>query len=272
MQLKLEYRNVLQRILIAFIFLEILISLISENLWAQAPVYKIKVVRVYPHCQESFTQGLAIENNVLYESVGLYGKSAVLKVDLKTGNILMRKTLPDQYFGEGMCLFQDTLIQLTWLSNVGFVYDKTDLKQLKSFSYSTEGWGITTDGMRLIMSDGTSQLYFLNPHSFERIGTIQVVDNHKPIKGLNELEYVEGEVFANVWQTDNIARISPQTGSVLGWIDLSQLHSYETDFRDVLNGIAYDSKQKRLFVTGKFWKNLYEIEIIPPYPPNPIKP
>jgi len=174
----------------------------------------------------------------------------------------MHRLLP-QYFGEGITIYHDKIIQLTWQSHVGFVYDKASFKLLREFHYLTEGWGITHDGSRLIMSDGTSILRFLNPETFEEIGRLQVSDNSGPVVGLNELEYVHGEIYANVWQTDRIARISPQTGRVVGWVELRGLLTRGDLNRpvDVLNGIAYDAKRDRLFVTGKWWPKLFEIEI-----------
>ena len=188
------------------------------------------------------------------------------RVELETGDILQVHELPAQFFGEGVTIFGNNIIQLTWQSNVGFVYDKDSFKLLQGFNYPTEGWGITHDGKRLIMSDGTSTLYFLDPETFEETGRIEVYDNDGPVTGLNELEYVQGEVYANVWQTDRIARIAPQTGQVTGWIELKGLLSLEdrSEPVGVLNGIAYDAKNCRLFVTGKLWPVLFEIELISP--------
>jgi len=185
-------------------------------------------------------------------------------VDLETGNILQIHRLPDYYFGEGVTIYGNKIIQLTYRGNVGFVYDKNSFEVLGEFYYSTEGWGITHDGKRLIMSDGTSTLYYLHPETFEEIGRIEVHDNDAPVTGLNELEYVQGEIYANVWLTDRIARIDPETGQVTGWIDLRGLLQPEdySEPVDVLNGIAYDAKNGRLFVTGKLWPRLFEIELV----------
>ncbi len=227
------------------------------------PVYRYKVINTYPHDRNAFTEGLVYENNILYEGTGLNGRSTIHKVDLKTGNVILIQKLPDEFFGEGVTIYEDKIIQLTWQSNIGFVYDKSNFKLLKKFNYSTEGWGITHDGKRLIMSDGTSILHFLNPKTFEEIGKVEVSDSKGPVTRLNELEYVQGEIYANVWQTDYIARIDPGTGKVVGWIDLSGLLGPEdrNEPVDVLNGIAYDAENNRLFVTGKLWPKLFEIKL-----------
>jgi len=226
------------------------------------PTYTYRIINAYPHDTQAFTQGLIYHNEHLYEGTGLWGRSSLRKVDLKTGKILQIKPLPKQYFGEGITLWQNQIIQLTWRSKIGFVYDAQTFEKLKSFTYHTEGWGITHDGQKLIMSDGTDKLHFLNPETFKKIGQIQVHDKNKPVFNLNELEYIQGEIFANIWQSDYIARISPTTGQVLGWIDLSGLLEIEPSKRhqDVLNGIAYDGE--RLFVTGKLWPKLFEIQIV----------
>ena len=229
-----------------------------------APLYSYRVVNTYPHDQDAFTQGLVFENGVIYEGTGLYGQSSLRKVDLESGNILQIYELPDRYFGEGITIFEDIIIQLTWKSNTGFVYDKIGFKLLRDFSYAAEGWGITHDGNRLIMSDGTSTLYFLDPKTFSIIGHIDVYDNSLPVNMLNELEYINGQIYANVWQTDYIAIIDPQSGQVSGWIDLSGLvpSQYASTSIDVLNGIAYDTEKERLFITGKLWPWLFEIKLV----------
>ncbi len=187
------------------------------------------------------------------------------KVELETGKVLKLYHLPAKFFGEGVTLWEDKLIQLTWQSKVGFVYDKKSFLLLREFTYPTEGWGITHDGKQLIMSDGTETLYFLNPDTFEELGRIEVLDKGVPITNLNELEYIKGEIYANVWLTNRIARISPETGQVVGWIYLEGLLSEEDRLQpvDVLNGIAYDAKHDRLFITGKYWPKLFEIELSP---------
>jgi glutamine cyclotransferase len=228
------------------------------------PVYSYTIVNAYPHDNNAFTQGLIFEDGILYEGTGLRGQSTLRKVALETGAILQLYALPAQYFGEGVTVYGDKIYQLTWQSNVGFVYDKHSFQLLQQFHYPTEGWGITHDGERLIMSDGTSTLHFLDPETLEEIGRTQVYDSDGPVVRLNELEYVQGEIYANVWQTDRIARIDPGTGQVIAWIELDGLLSPEDLSQPVgvLNGIAYDAQNERLFVTGKKWPKLFEIELI----------
>jgi glutamine cyclotransferase len=228
------------------------------------PVYAYNVVNTCPHDRNAFTQGLVFEGGVLYEGTGLYGNSSLRKVELETGNVLQIRKLSADFFGEGITIYAGKIIQLTWQSHVGFVYDKNSFELLQEFNYSTEGWGITHDETRLIMSDGTSTLHFLDPQAFEEIGQLEVFDNNGPITGLNELEYVQGEIYANVWQTDRVAMIAPETGRVVGWIDLTGLLTADDPSEpvDVLNGIAYDAETSRLFVTGKLWPKLFEIELI----------
>ena len=223
-----------------------------------------RIVNTYPHDPEAFTQGLVFADDILYEGTGLRGQSSLRKVDLVSGNILQIRNLPPRYFGEGITVFGNKVIQLTWQAKIGFVYDKKTFQLLGGFNYPTDGWGITHDGNRLIMSDGTSTLRLLDPQTFKEVARIEVHSTDGPVTRLNELEYVKGEIYANVWRTDRIARISPQTGKVLGWIELGGLLSPEDRGRriDVLNGIAYDAKNDRLFVTGKLWPKLFEIELI----------
>lgn len=237
---------------------------------AQPPVYGHKIINTYPHDKQAFTQGLIYDSGFFYESTGLNGRSSLRKVEVETGRVLQIRQLADQYFGEGLTLWRNQLIQLTWLNRVGFVYDKETFTQLREFSYTTEGWGITHDGRRLIMSDGSSVLYFLHPETFQRIGRLQVREGDKPVPTLNELEYIKGEIYANLWYgsgfpPDRIARISPETGQVLSWIDLSGLLTPEeiSQGADILNGIAYDAEKDRLFVTGKLWPKVFEIEVVP---------
>ena len=228
------------------------------------PVYSYKVVNTYPHDRSAFTEGLVFENGVLYEGTGLRGYSNLRRVKLETGEILQIYELLPQFFGEGVTIYGDKIIQLTWQSNIGFVYDKYSFKLLQEFNYPDEGWGITHDGKHLIVSDGTSTLHFLNPETFEEISQIEVSANDTPVTKINELEYIQGEIYANIWLTELIARIDPLTGQVIGWIDLKGILSPEDDSEtvDVLNGIAHDPKNSRLFVTGKFWPKLFEIELI----------
>ncbi|WP_207683258.1 glutaminyl-peptide cyclotransferase [Desulfonema magnum] len=228
------------------------------------PIYDYKIVSAYPHDPGAFTQGLIFEKGVLYESTGIRGRSSLRKVELQSGKVLQFLRLPNQFFGEGITLYGNKIIQLTWRSRTGFVYDKNSFELLNTFTYPTEGWGITHDDTRLIMSDGTSVLHFLNPENFKETARIEVADAYGPVERLNELEYIHGEIYANVWQTDRIARISPRTGQVTGWIELAGLLS--SDDRkypvDVLNGIAYDTEADRLFVTGKLWPKLFEIKLV----------
>lgn len=231
-----------------------------------APVVGYRIVNTYPHDPRAFTQGLVFADGVLYEGTGLRGHSSLRKVDLKTGNILRVRQLSAHFFGEGITIYGNQVIQLTWRAKVGFVYDRQTFQLLDTFNYPTEGWGITHDGRSLIMSDGTSTLYFLDPQTFREVGRLEVHTRDGPVSRLNELEYVQGEIYANVWKTDRIARISPQTGEVVGWIDLEGLLRPEDHNSriDVLNGIAYDVKNDRLFVTGKLWPKLFEIELVVP--------
>jgi glutamine cyclotransferase len=227
------------------------------------PVYGYRVVNVYPHDRQAYTQGLIWCNGFLYEGTGLNGASSLRKVRLETGRVVERHSLDRQYFGEGITEWGGRLLQLTWKSNLGFIYDRSKLKVRGTFRYPGEGWGLTHDRERLIMSDGTATLRLLDPKTLRETGRLNVQSGGAPLADLNELEFVRGEIFANVYQTDRIARISPQTGAVTGWIDLSGLLP-ETDRRvpvDVLNGIAYDAGGNRLFVTGKLWPKLFEIEL-----------
>ena len=230
------------------------------------PVYTYKVINTYPHDRQAFTQGLVYHDGVLYEGTGLWGKSYLRRVELETGNVLQLHKIPPQYFGEGVTVYGDRIIQLTWQSYIGFVYDRDSLQLLHEFYYSSEGWGLTHDGERLIMSDGSAKLYFWDPDTLAKTGQIEVRDDDGPVDMLNELEYINGKVYANVWQTDLIAIIDPETGRVTGWIDLEGLLGPEdrTEPVDVLNGIAYDADNDRLFVTGKWWPKLFEIELVAP--------
>jgi len=228
------------------------------------PVYTYKVVNVYPHDRSAFTEGLVFEDGFLYEGTGLHGNSTLRRVKLETGEILQIYKLPPHFFGEGVTIYGDKIIQLTWRSHTGFIYDKYSFKLLQEFNYPHEGWGITHDGKHLIMSDGTSTLHFLDPETFVEIYQIEVTANDIPVTGINELEYIQGEIYANIWLTELIARIDPLIGQVVGCIDLKGILSSEDNSEtvDVLNGIAYDAKDSRLFVTGKFWPKLFEIELI----------
>ncbi len=230
---------------------------------APAPTFKYRVVRSYPHDPEAYTQGLVYRDNVFYEGTGLNGRSSLRKVQPETGAVLQIRRLDPQYFGEGLALVGSNLVQLTWQTEVGFVYDLATFEPRRTFSYTGEGWGLTTDEKRLILSDGSSVLRFLDPATFKETGRLTVKDAGMPVEQLNELEIVKGEIYANVYQTHRIARISPQSGQVIGWIDLTGLLSArESAGVDVLNGIAYDAAKDRLFVTGKLWPKLFEIQIV----------
>lgn len=229
-----------------------------------APVEGYRVVHTYPHDSSAFTQGLVMVDGMLYEGTGLNGRSSVRAVDLATGRVLQSVKVPSRYFGEGLTDWGGNLIELTWLAHRGFVYDRFSMRLVRTFKYKGEGWGLTHDGKNLIMSDGSPVLRFLDPVTFKVVRTLAVSDGGRPVKELNELEYIDGEIYANVWQTDRIARISPQTGEVIAWIDLSGLLGSEPrDGNAVLNGIAYDQKNDRLFVTGKLWPKLFEIKLVP---------
>ncbi|MES2461069.1 MAG: glutaminyl-peptide cyclotransferase [Armatimonadota bacterium] len=229
-----------------------------------APTYTYEVVKSYPHDTGAFTQGLVYENGHLLESTGLNGRSSLREVDLATGAVLKKVDVPSQYFAEGLTEFNSKLYQITWQSNKGFVYDRATFKKQSEFSYAGEGWGLADTATSLILSNGTNKIRFLNPTTFavERTIAVTFADN-QPLADLNELEYIDGEIYANVWQTDTIARIDPKNGKVLSWIDLTGLlpAGERTPETDVLNGIAYDPAGKRLFVTGKLWPKIYEIKL-----------
>jgi len=232
------------------------------------PEYTFKIIHTFPHDTAAFTQGLAYRDGYIYESTGLNGRSSLRRVRLETGEVIQRVDLAPEFFGEGITILNNRIIQLTWLSHTGFVYNIADLRPLGRFSYSGEGWGLTTNGREIFMSDGTSVIRVLDTDTLEEKRRFEVYDGDIPIDQLNELEFVEGEIFANVWQTERIARISPQSGRVVGWIYLSGLLSpaYRLEPGAVLNGIAYDSIGKRLFVTGKLWPSVFEIRLVPKLP------
>jgi glutaminyl-peptide cyclotransferase len=231
---------------------------------AGLPVYSYSVVNAYPHDRDAYTQGLQFVDGVLFEGTGLNGRSSIRRVDLESGKVLQRREIAEQYFGEGITLWKSELFQLTWQSGVAFVYDRETFTPKRTFKYTGEGWGLTHDGNGLIMSDGTDALRFLDPSTFAERRRVRVTSAGIPVRELNELEYVKGEVLANVYQTDSIVRIDPKSGRVTGWIDLRGLLSErERVGTDVLNGIAYDEKNDRLFVTGKLWPKLFEIRLQP---------
>jgi glutamine cyclotransferase len=236
----------------------------AGNASAAVPVSSYQVVKSWPHDPTAYTQGLELYQGALYESTGLYGRSSLRKVDLETGRVLLEHDLATGFFGEGITIFKGKIYQLTWRSQKGFVYDLETFKPLGEFSYTGEGWGLTHDDRFLIMSDGTHQIRFLDPVSFEVKRTIDVFSEGQPLANLNELEMVKGEIFANVYQTNYIVRIDPASGKILGWIDLTGLLS-SADRRqamDVLNGIAYDQNQDRLVVTGKLWPKIFHIRLV----------
>jgi glutamine cyclotransferase len=254
----------LRRALLLVWFLYAVAASTTANAPISGPSADYQIVHVYPHDSQAFTQGLIYVDGRLYESTGLNGRSSLRMEDLSTGRVLQHYDLPAQHFGEGLTDWGNTLVQLTWRSHTGFVYDRFSFSLLRTFHYEGEGWGLTHDDKQLIMSDGTSYLRFLDPKSFRQSRRIHVIDQAgHPVHDLNELEYIRGEIYANVWGTDRIARISPRTGRVLGWIDLSGIiDKGELGSSDaVLNGIAYDSVGERLFVTGKLWPKLFEISV-----------
>ncbi|WP_109127424.1 glutaminyl-peptide cyclotransferase [Dyella sp. C11] len=240
---------------------------VAASVHAATPVYGYHVVHVYPHDTSAYTEGLFYKDGYLYESTGEAGESTVRKVELATGKVLQRHDVPAQYFGEGIVDWGQHIVQLTWKDQLGFVYDMTSFKQQRTFTYPGEGWALTRDDKHLYMSDGSSVLRVLDPNTLASVGSIMVTDEGQPVLNLNELEWVKGEILANVWMTNRIARIDPTTGHVTGWIDLTGLFDNSTlpdPNNDVLNGIAYDAQHDRLFVTGKRWPKLFEITLTPP--------
>jgi glutamine cyclotransferase len=221
------------------------------------------VIRVFPHATDAFTQGLLFWNGSLLESTGLNGQSRLREVDWQTGRVLKEVEVPPQYFAEGLTVIGDKAYQLTWQSHQGFIYDAATFQRLGEFAYDGEGWGLTTDGTLLIMSDGTNRIRFLDPKTFAVVRTLAVTEKGAPVDQLNELEFIRGEIFANVWQTDRIVRVDAATGEVRGEIDCSGLLAPEDRTRetDVLNGIAYDPQSDRLLVTGKRWPKLFEVRL-----------
>jgi glutamine cyclotransferase len=224
-----------------------------------------QVVQAYKHDKDAFTQGLEFHEHMLYEGTGLNGKSTLRVVDYQTGDVLFSLRLEPEFFGEGITILGDFIYQLTWKSKLGFMYNKSTRQRVGTWNYNTDGWGLTNDGKHLIQSDGTSTIYFYDPLNPEiLIKTIHVEDNGKPITNLNELEYIDGEIYANIWHTDKIARIDPETGHVNSFIDLTGLgRDFVKSGEDVLNGIAYDKDTKKLYVTGKNWPKLFYIKLIP---------
>ena len=230
---------------------------------AATPVYQGRVVKTFPHDPKAFTQGLIYRDGALYESTGLAGESSLRRVALETGKVLQRRDLDRQYFAEGMTDWKNTLVQLTWTSGVAFVYDRATFSPLRQFTYRGEGWGLTRSDTQLIMSDGTPSLRLLDPETFAEQARVDVHDEHGPVTALNELEMVKGVLFANVWQSERLAMIDLSSGRVTGWVDLRGLLSPVERARvDVMNGIAYDESGDRLFVTGKWWPSVFQVEIV----------
>ena len=230
---------------------------------ARTPTYVASVVQSWPHDPDAFTQGLVWDNGRLFEGTGQVGKSSIREVELTTGRVIRKRDVPDPYFGEGIVLLGDKLYELTWRSGVAFVYDVKTFEPITQFKYDGEGWGLATDGTSIIMSDGSAVLRWRDAKTFAEQKTITVTDHGTPVSQLNELEWVKGEIWANVWQSDQVARIDPKTGNVTGWIDLTGILPAmdRRGAEDVLNGIAYDPKGDRLFVTGKLWSRLFEITL-----------
>ncbi len=258
-----------------------------EFLPEDIPVFGYEVIHTFPHDRTAFTEGLVFSDGALIEGTGLLGRSTLRKVRLETGEIISLQKLPDEYFGEGVSVSGDTVFQLTEQAGIGFLYDRNALEPMGTFPCPSPGWGLTYDGQHLIASDGSDRLTFIDPANFRPLHQIEVRTGGVPVRNLNELEYIEGEIYANVWPTDRIARISPRTGEVTGWIDLEgilspsdrkavglpEIAGKEGNFSSswtCLNGIAYDPEGKRLFVTGKFWPTLYEIRLTlsPDTPPD----
>lgn len=261
-----------RRLILAFLLTMSWPSIIGQSSHPAAPrrprEYTFKVINVFPHDPAAFTQGLVYRDGFLYEGTGLNGRSSLRKVRLETGEVVQHADLSGEFFGEGIAIVGNKVFQLTWQSHIGFVYNLADFKLLRQFSYPGEGWGLTSHGSEIFMSDGTAEIRVLNAATLKEKRRFAVRDGATAIDQLNELEFVNGELFANIWQTDRIARISPVNGKVVGWIDLTGLLSpiYRRREDAVLNGIAYDAAHKRLFVTGKLWPKIFEIQLVPKVP------
>ena len=227
--------------------------------------YTFEVVRQFPHDPRAFTQGFTYNDGFFYEGTGRTGQSSLRQVNPENGHVVRKVDLAPDLFGEGITVLGNEVLQLTWLSHIGFVYDLRDFHLLRTFQYAGEGWGLTTDGHDLFMTDGSAEIRVLDASTFSEKRRIKVRESGKPVDQLNELEFIEGEIYANIWHSDRIARISPETGKVVGWIDLTGLLGpfYQRQAEEVLNGIAYDPTGKRLFVTGKLWPKIFEIRVIP---------
>ena len=236
----------------------------SETPTGKASTYGYQMVHVWPHDTGAYSQGLVFHDGKLLESTGLVGHSSLRRVELETGKVLQKVNVPPPFFAEGITLLNGKIYQLTWQDGVGFIYDAWTFEKIGTFKYDGEGWGLTNDGQSLILSDGSAQLRFLDTDKFQVHKTIAVRDGSEPLYEINELEYVQGEIYANVWHADRVARINPQSGMIVGWIDLTGLLARDEvrDEEAVLNGIAYDEKNDRLFVTGKLWPKLFEIRVV----------
>jgi glutamine cyclotransferase len=249
----------------AMLFALAILAALPVWAYAAVPEYSATVVQRYPHDPQAFTEGLLYHDGFLYESTGRNGQSSIRKVELRTGAVVQQKALDPGYFGEGIVIWKDRLIQLTWKNQIGFTYDLATFQQRSTFHYPGEGWALTRDGHHLIMSDGTSDLRFLDPESLNEVGRIHVTCDGRPVHRINELEWVKGEIYANIWVTNFIARIDPATGNIVGLVDLTDLANATgvATGDSVLNGIAYDASADRLFVTGKLWPTLFQIRLSP---------
>jgi glutamine cyclotransferase len=245
--------------------LSLAVALIAISAASAAPVDRYRIVAKYPHSTDNYTEGFFYLDGLFYEGTGLKGRSAIVVTEPQTGKVLQRVALPEQYFGEGVVDWGPNIFEWTWESHVCFVYDRFSLRVVKQFTYTGEGWGMTHTPKEIVTSDGTATLRFRDPSTFNETHHIVVKDDGKPVDQLNELEYIKGEIYANVWHSNRIARISPRDGHVMSWIDLAGLlpDSEKMDDESVLNGIAYDAKRDRLFVTGKQWPSIFEIKITP---------
>jgi glutamine cyclotransferase len=250
--------------------LALIVCAIGVAVWASGRTaipagFDYRIVKSYPHDRAAYCQGLVYEDGVLYEGTGRYGESTLRQVDLATGQVQRQVALDRSIFGEGITVWNDSIVQLSWKENVAFVYDKRTFAQTGKFSYTGEGWGITHDNRHWIVSDGSPTLRFFDPQTYQVVRRVTVRDGERRVRYLNELEYVQGEIWANIWYQDYLVRISPKTGNVLGYLDLSRLWpiSERPDREAVLNGIAFDPTTGHLFVTGKNWPQLFELELIP---------
>jgi glutamine cyclotransferase len=258
-----KYSRLVCLILLMFSLSVAIISCPSSRTSDRSVYYTCKIVATYPHDSQAFTQGLIFEDGVLYESTGLYEKSTLRKVELSAGRILQMHKLADEFFAEGIAICGNRIVQLTYKSGVGFVYNRDTFEVLNTFNYPGEGWGLTYDGEHLVLSDGTATLRLLDPETYEQVSSIEVRDGTRLIEGLNELEYVKGHIYANLWPTERIVIVDPKTGQVSGWVNLQEILKLVSNSQaEVPNGIAYDAAGDRLFVTGKYWPELFEMRLV----------